>query len=460
MEHGATGGLRGAAVEGLLVGLLLAGAAGEPGRAAKLTVGGDPYEVSTIDSADEPREIAAVALRQRSRSSACFAFGTSTAIAPAAGVENDYELGFVDTGDPELQVRQWLDFANDPATNEASQRLVSALHVDDGVPRGRHSIVWAGTKTPGDEDLHLERSDLSVACAKTEIPWRDEGVLPARTRAAVGGYTGAGAEVTSFGHYDELIDLRFSLERPMQCLALASGSFLNPGGGLVDNAYQLVLVTTGEAAGLPVQQIELDDNAGFQDTELLPVSAVRFFPDVGAGERQIRWLGIKEDGGAADLTVELPTLAVVCTRDRLGPEPVSGRAAVGGAHSAGSFELEDDERQSLSELEFTLAKPASCAAFASAWAANPGGQVLDNRYYFGLGLDGTPPVNPLLLEFDDNAGYDDAGALPVAASRSWALGRGEHAIRFQATKQGEGDSDLTVSAPSLAVVCGKAAPEP
>jgi hypothetical protein len=133
---------------------------------------------------------------------------------------------------------------------------------------------------------------------------------------------------------------------------------------------------------------------------------------------------------------------------------------VGGAHRSGDVEIVDDVAQDLAALHFTLSRSARCAAFASAWAANPGGLTVDNAYYFGLHWEGEGSHSALRLEFDDNAGYDDAGALPVAMTRSWLAERGEHAIAFQARKEDDGDADVTVSSASLAVVCGKATPEP
>ena len=140
--------------------------------------------------------------------------------------------------------------------------------------------------------------------------------------------------------------------------------------------------------------------------------------------------------------------------------PFAGRAAAGGAHSSGEVAVTSDSPQPLVALDFALRRPSTCVAFASAWATNPGGGTLDNVYHFRLDTPSGAGSWDMLLEFDDNAGVDDVGALPIAHTFAFQLGAGEQTIRFEALKDAADDADLSVSSPSLAVFCSPQGADP
>jgi hypothetical protein len=225
----------------------------------------------------------------------------------------------------------------------------------------------------------------------------------------------------------------------------------------VDQGYQFVLSRTGEGAALPIQRVEHDDEPGLHEPESLPVNAVRFFADVEPGAQTFTWWGIHEEGGTDVMTVEFPTLAVACTRARLGPDPFSGRAAVGGAHAAGPITVASTNETTLVSLDFSLKRPSTCAAFATASARNPGGGTLGNVYRFRVTAEMETFGWDTLLEFDDNAGVDDLGLLPIAHTHTFDLERGEQTLRFVALKDEVGDADLDVSSASWASLRDEAA---
>jgi hypothetical protein len=119
-----------------------------------------------------------------------------------------------------------------------------------------------------------------------------------------------------------------------------------------------------------------------------------------------------------------------------------------------------DAPKVLVALDFALRRTSTCVAFASASATNPGGGTLDNLYHFRLNTPQGAGSWDMLLEFDDNAGVDDVGVLPIAHTFAFQLGPGERTIRFEALKDDAGDADLSVSSPSLAVFCARRALTP
>jgi hypothetical protein len=444
----------------LLAALLLASAGAAPAAAWPAAAGGQSSLLGTrlVESAANPLELLAASFRLR-HPAACLAFGSTRARRPV-GELNPYEFGLVETDSP-LWLPERLAFLDNPGANDAFYRSVGGSRVFDSLARGDHAISWLALKGSGAaEDLTVERSELAVLCTRREIPWRDEGLLPARTRAALGGFTGADTEVTSAGHYDPLIALRFTSARPLQCVAVASGNARNPESGGIDQRYELLLSGSGEAGGLPVQRIEHDDAPLLQEPPSIPVNAVRFLPDVEPGAQTFTWWGIKEAGETHVMTMEFPSLAVACARERLGARPFSGRAAAGGAHSSGEVLVTSESPQELVALDFSLRRASTCVAFASAFATNPGGGTLDNVYHFRLNTPSGAGSWDMLLEFDDNDGVDDVGVLPVAHTFAFDLRRGEQTIRFEALKDGADDADLGVSSPSLAVFCTRKALTP
>lgn len=437
------------------VGLVLAAAGASEAGAWSAAAGGRSSLLGElhVTSSDEPQALLAADVPLRGQA-ACLGVGTSRAHGPAGEV-NGYEFGLTWSGS-DLWRPQTLDFHDDPGTNDAYYRSVSDARVFDALERGVQELAWSARRNgPAAAELTVERSELALLCAKTELPWRDEGELPARRPAAVGGFTGPDAEVAAFGHYERLIDLTFSAARELQCLAVASGSSLNPSHGHVDQGYRLLLSRAGEGEPLPVVQIEHDDTPGLRDTASVPVTAVRFFPDVAPGPQTFTWWGIQEGAGTDVMTLAEPTLAVACARERLGPVPFRGRAAAGGAHSDGEVEVTSDSAQELVRLDFALKRRAHCAAFASAFARNPGGGTLDNVYHFRLNHPSGAGSWDMLLEFDDNAGVDDVGFLPIAHTFVFDLERGDQTLRFEALKDAAAVADLTVASPSLAVFCAK-----
>jgi hypothetical protein len=430
---------------------LLAAAAAPPAGAFPAAAGGASSLLGDHLVEGDPETLLSAAFRLR-HPAACLAFGSSRARRPV-GARNSYELGLVETEAP-LWLPERLHFLDNPGANDVFQRSLAATRVFDSLARGDHEISWLAEKGSADaEDLNVERSELAVLCAKRELPWRDEGTLPASARAALGGFTGADQEVTSDGHYDPLIQLRFTPARPIHCIALASGNAVNPASGGVDQRYELLLSRAGEAGALPVQRVEHDDDALVEEPLSVPVAAVRFFPDLEPEPQTFTWWGIKESGQTHIMSVEYPSLAVACARARLGAEPFHGGSAVGGAHRTGPTLVTSDSPTELVALDFTLRRPSTCVAFASASAVNPAGGTLDNLYHFRLSAPSGAGSWDMLLEFDDNDGIDDVGVLQVAHTFAFRFRRGAQTIRFEALKDAAGDADLAVESPSLAVFC-------
>lgn len=410
-----------------------------------------------VESALNPEELLAASFRLR-HPAACLAFASSRAVSPA-GELNGYEFALGETSSL-LWLPQRLSFFDNPGANDAFSRSLAGARVFDPLERGDHTVSWSALQHGVASDLTVERSELAVLCAKRVLPWRDEGTLPARTKAALGGFTGGDAEVTSDGHYDPLVELRFTPQRTLQCLAVASGNALNPAQGGVDQRYELLLSRSGEGGALPLQRVEHDDDPLLHEPTSIPVGAVRFFPDVEAGPQTFTWWGIKEAGGTHVMTMEFPTLGVACARRRLGATPFSGPAAAGGAHSSAATLVTSEAPQALVELDFALRRPSTCVAYASATATNPGGGTLDNLYHFRLSTPEGGGSWDMLLEFDDNPGVDDVGFLPIAHTFAFQLLPGERTIRFEALKDGADDADLSVSSSSLAVFCARKALTP
>lgn len=132
--------------------------------------------------------------------------------------------------------------------------------------------------------------------------------------------------------------------------------------------------------------------------------------------------------------------------------------AAGGAFHLSADEITTTTFDTLASKTFTLPEGIKheCVAVASSEAQNPLGGNVDNRYEFGLGLNGGFAFGSRrTIDMDDTNLANDVNFFEVSSTFTFTInnGGGPHTISWAARKFRDDTANMLVRDSSLSVMC-------